>query len=568
MNCFKTLLLTTFLISFAAVYATERDNEELQKIAIEKFISIKKNSTTRASLPVVPKLKQVDKNNVYTIFTAAQFGSVIVSNDDRVRPVLGYTDDEITEISTLPTNMQWWLNTITTILTDDGGIENDENNGEATDDVFPVIAPFVKTKWTQTTSPYNDMTPVVNGKHTPVGCMALAMAQIFNYCQYPESAKFTGACTITTKEETTSDILPINSTYQYPYLVAYGSYHPDANSTSKIESTEEENLAIATFLRDCGYAVRMNYAPSGSGSYDHDVFDAIINKFHYPAEAIKVLPRNLYSKTEWLNMISEELSKAYPVLYTGATDQNSGHAFIVHGMDSNGLAAVNWGWGGSYDGYYVVDLMDSPQGTFNTQQAMIIGFHKEKLESDSITSLWGIEDFSVIETGNEIAPLKLSVSAMFNYSMNMFYGQVTIFFEDEDTGEIVKKISIKDYSEEGCETYYGFNHESTQGKLSLQQIKTGHTYRVYIGSKDANENSYQIVRSHGGMFYFPITRDEEGNIKVGSKTAFGTKSSDSTGIEKIQTQRTNNELVNIYGQKVNDSYRGIVISNGKKLIRK
>ena len=48
-----------------------------------------------------------------------------------------------------------------------------------------------------------------------------------------------------------------------------------------------------------------------------------------------------------------DLNKLRP-LYYSANDGQGGHAFILDGYDEDGKFHINWGWGGSYDGYFVV----------------------------------------------------------------------------------------------------------------------------------------------------------------------------------------------------------------------
>ena len=47
----------------------------------------------------------------------------------------------------------------------------------------------------------------------------------------------------------------------------------------------------------------------------------------------------------------DEVAAGRPVLYTGNTE-SGGHAFVCDGYDESGLFHINWGWGGSGDGYF------------------------------------------------------------------------------------------------------------------------------------------------------------------------------------------------------------------------
>lgn len=67
-------------------------------------------------------------------------------------------------------------------------------------------------------------------------------------------------------------------------------------------------------------------------------------------------------------MIYEELNEGRPILYAGATKDGAGHAFVFDGYDKDGLVHVEWGWDGSGDGYFDVDMLNSDQGAFSESQ--------------------------------------------------------------------------------------------------------------------------------------------------------------------------------------------------------
>ena len=59
--------------------------------------------------------------------------------------------------------------------------------------------------------------------------------------------------------------------------------------------------------------------------------------------------------------------KDRPVLYSGRTSADAGHAFVCDGYkyeDGNDLFYLNWGWGGDNNGYFPL------QGTAGTVKAL------------------------------------------------------------------------------------------------------------------------------------------------------------------------------------------------------
>ena len=79
-------------------------------------------------------------------------------------------------------------------------------------------------------------------------------------------------------------------------------------------------------------------------------------------------------------MLRAELDAGRPVMYTGR-DPAGGHSFVCDGYDSHDYFHFNWGWGGSYDGYYALNALNPGAGgvggnatyTFNSSQTMLIG---------------------------------------------------------------------------------------------------------------------------------------------------------------------------------------------------
>ena len=82
--------------------------------------------------------------------------------------------------------------------------------------------------------------------------------------------------------------------------------------------------------------------------------------FDYDAN-LELKRLNYYSPSEWETIIYEELQNGRPVYHAGYS-MGGGHAFVCDGYDGNGMYHFNWGWGGSYDGYYKLSLMNPGVG--------------------------------------------------------------------------------------------------------------------------------------------------------------------------------------------------------------
>ncbi|MBT6177864.1 MAG: hypothetical protein HOI23_11510 [Deltaproteobacteria bacterium] len=79
-----------------------------------------------------------------------------------------------------------------------------------------------------------------------------------------------------------------------------------------------------------------------------------------------------YSDAEWADVIRAEIDEGRPVLHMAQkTDENVGHAFVIDGYNDAGKFHVNWGWGGSSNGYYDVNVLEDPNGRRWSRDAMI-----------------------------------------------------------------------------------------------------------------------------------------------------------------------------------------------------
>ena len=182
------------------------------------------------------------------------------------------------------------------------------------------MAPFVKTQWGQG-APYNLLTPELNGKHTPTGCVATAMAQVMKYYNYPAQGKGKGY--YTTTENSTRVTEQIKGEYQWGLMM--DKYNASA--------TDEQKLAVATLMKDAGLSTNMTYGSGGSAASEIVAAHGMAYNFRYDSLALKAYERDFFDRTEWLETVYSQLEAKKPLLYVGASGTN-GHAFILDGIES------------------------------------------------------------------------------------------------------------------------------------------------------------------------------------------------------------------------------------------
>ena len=292
-------------------------------------------------------------------------GFVIMAADDCSSPILGYSDQGNFDYETAPDGLRFMLGEISRgieTMVEQGGTAYGDiicrwKNIEAygmmhPDRNFPVVGPLVQLKWDQG-SPYNMYAP----GGCPTGCVATAMAQLMKYWEWPTMG-----------------------TGEHSYFAqGYGEQYANFGATTydwdnMIESyysnaTQEQKVAVATLMYHCGVSVNMMYAPDGSGAFSDDVPGAINTYFSYSDQSTHIAKAG-HSYDEWIALLKSNIDQQIPLYYSGQSSEG-GHAFVCDGYDNDDLFYFNWGWGGSANGYF---LIDGEHFDYSGSQAIVYDF--------------------------------------------------------------------------------------------------------------------------------------------------------------------------------------------------
>ena len=314
-------------------------------------------------------------------------GFILVAADDCVTPVLGYSTDGQVRFENMPANLKDWLE----------GYESQMRyyREHATPPTAEIVAqwegkwtvknptktvePMVTTKWGQG-DPYNSHCPSAGGDspHAYTGCTATAMAQIMRYWKHPATGY--GQHSYYHKTYDTWGVDFGATTY------VWDSMPNVITATSKPGRID----AVATLMYHCGVAVDMGYSTTGSGAftinYGRDTLRcseyALMQNFKY-RNTLRPLYADDFADDEWIGILKHEFDNGRPVLHTGY-DRNTGHAFVADGYDNLDYVHFNWGWTGSYDGYFRVGHLNPGEGSssqpgagaagsYNMQCAALVG---------------------------------------------------------------------------------------------------------------------------------------------------------------------------------------------------
>ena len=110
---------------------------------------------------------------------------VIISGDDRMGDVLGYSFDNRFCVEEMPDNLKMWLKAYSLLAGSmDSTAEASRLSYSSTNTPSEVLPLLGSISYNQG-DPYNRQCPTVDGKFCVTGCVATAMATIMRYYQYP-----------------------------------------------------------------------------------------------------------------------------------------------------------------------------------------------------------------------------------------------------------------------------------------------------------------------------------------------------------------------------------------------
>lgn len=368
-NVEKTIVNDEFTVS--KIMAEDIANSLLLVNATEKSNNKPlKNATIKSKKKVKSILEVPDKNGItaYFIINYEKGGFVILAGDKRSEPVLAFSEANKFDLEAdyYPAGLVSWLYSTKENIENirdnkenispeaerqwnnlqKGGadivsyesIESQSNSRNCTPYTIQK-GPFIQTSWGQGCN-YNSQTPSScsnNCGHALTGCVATAMAQVMKYHRSPTSYSW--------------------------------SSMPNSYGTP----------TTARLMRDIGNAVNMNYGCNGSGANtQREVASSFRSDFRYRSASY-----SRYNSTT----VKNELNANRPVILRGGRKSGwwifavykDGHAWVCDGYlntvnpcrGSTLKFNMNWGWDGSYNGWFSTHNFNPGSSTFNYKRGMV-----------------------------------------------------------------------------------------------------------------------------------------------------------------------------------------------------
>lgn len=338
----------------------------MQKSAARNVAS-QAQTTTHDSNTILGE--NADEAPTFYIVSNPDGGFVVVSGEQIDNPVIGYSfEGEFTADSELPVGFVDYLNGVSEqvrILREQKASQPQKTSARGVDAPnseydFSVMGEkkveLNTAPWGQR-EPFNKLCP--SGAIT--GCVPTAFAILCKYHRWPEA----GTGTVVHKLLTENNSIELGHTYYYDNM------RDDNYSTY----TTEQADAVATLMRDLGYAYSVEWGTAGTTATESAI--PLMNHFGYtnPTPDPKALQgTNRVSKRDltdnddiWKGYIKGSLDDNCPIPYSAAAysydekddvwKSNGRHIFILDGYTDNDYFHFNWGWYGDLNGWFTLDNM-------------------------------------------------------------------------------------------------------------------------------------------------------------------------------------------------------------------
>lgn len=365
----RLLLFAGSLLIPMVVMAGPRSFQQAKAIAEKQAallgVTIDQKAMTKARKQGSKGEITLSQQSYYVFPNANSKGFTIVSGDDRLPEIVGYSSQGSYDENNLPEGfvsfMEAYQNLYNKVnLGDAEALKNLaeikawRNKKNASAETSSAVSPLLgNIEWDQT-SPYNNMCPRYDSVHVAAtGCVATAMAQVMAYYKYPKQLKADIPGYVNRWNGIPMEIPTITreeGVYDWDNMLP--KYNKEANAT------QQQKDAVAKLMYHCGAAVKMSYGPESAASVSAT---KLAKYFGYDADLMMDLNRSTFSLDKWMQIIDTELAAGRPVLYSGQAS-DGGHQFICDGKDGEGLYHINWGWSGSQNGYFDLSLLNPEKG--------------------------------------------------------------------------------------------------------------------------------------------------------------------------------------------------------------
>ena len=299
---FKLIILNIFFSSLVISAPVDLDNA--RKVAANIY---KERSNTGLldgfNIRSIDVIEENDANLIY-IFQIDSDGFIMVSGEDRIQPLLAYSFESNLVLDDMPSNLSWMIDAYKGMI--NNAIVSNESSTEKINAEWrkyysgedlnirdrDMKGPLFTSHWNQS-SGWNDYGPPADqsceGDQAPSGCVAVSMASIMHYWQYPITGQGDNSC------------------YCGGYGTQYANFGDAVYDYAAMGTAETASDAAAFLVWHAGVAVNMDYDCPGSGAqvsggYPSALY-AMENNFLYK-DNIYTSYRSSSSDSQWINYLA------------------------------------------------------------------------------------------------------------------------------------------------------------------------------------------------------------------------------------------------------------------------
>ncbi len=358
-------ILLIFTISLLAKEVTPL---QAKKIATVFF----KHSSSRVAraTKVVPLYYE---NKIY--FFVVQFGKgfVLVAADDRVFPILAYSNENSYDFKEQKNiSQEIWLNNLKGLFD-----KLQKNQKLARHQAWQEILSgdffknkksgsfLIKTSWKQS-FPYNYQLPkTAQDKLVLTGTGVISLAQILKYYQYPSkiATKLDYLWDMDDNDSQTNLKLELNDSSKINWELMRTQY--ESINQQGFEEVSKLILKLALLLKtDFGY--------SYSSTEFVRIINALISELGY-SRKLEFISKSNKSEKVWNELLATEIEEKRPILLAiNQLEKNtSTYLTLVDGISYDAFYHVNWGWGSNNGFYYMNQFCEQDLKSKELYEAII-----------------------------------------------------------------------------------------------------------------------------------------------------------------------------------------------------
>ena len=383
---FKTIACSfALLICFANISAQTVSKAEALAVATHFFQQRTGRADVQLSLknlnsPNASNTNQFPSNEVLLFEPTNSTGFVLVSADKNAPAILAFSDYSNFDVEHIPPQAKYMIELYAAQIKDirKSGYKAEAKVKSDWDALYkgtyhapesPTSAgPLLTTTWNQGGA-YNQFCPrSPSGVRAVTGCVATTMAQIMRYWRFPNGSAYHQVRLVDndftdriTPSSPNTDMVTIDST-----IWLGGGYNWNNMPNAMINSSPTD---IARLMLHAGFAIGMDYGVGGSSAQTFNVPEAMKNHFGY--EEADYVERSSMTHSAWHESLRQSLDNSVPLIYRAP-----GHAWVCDGYSiyfGETFYNMNWGWGGSGNGFYDLNALAVNGNNFNNDQCAIFG---------------------------------------------------------------------------------------------------------------------------------------------------------------------------------------------------